>query len=588
MALSEGRGPRSARLIVALALAAAATGSGTVPALAVPLTSCQSTWSLVTSPSPGAGENILEGIAASGHNDAWAVGNVQMTSGGVRQTLTEHWDGTSWTVVASPNTGAGDNSLFNVAAVAPGNAWAVGRSYAAASGSPSQALVEHWNGSSWSIVPVPQVGSQDNVLGGVAATSANDVWAVGYSTPSSGALQTLIEHWNGAGWSVVQAPTLPGTGNSLLGAVGALTSTNAWAVGAYNQTPTAAAVSLIEHWDGTSWSIVPSPPNVPGTTGDNFLDSVAMTAANDVWAVGYGDTTQFSVTNPNPPSKTLVEHWDGTSWTLVTSQNVTGDDSFFGVSATPGQGNAWAVGASKTATVFQPLLERWNGSSFVSVASPNPNPAGGQLTAVMAISPNDVWSTGGSGTSGSYRTFTENYCVPPVVTAIAPTSGKPGTAVTVTGSGFLGASGANFGAAPAASFTVVSDTQITATAPFQSAGAVDVTVATAATSATSPADQFTFISVFPGQYTPLPPFRILDTRSSVGGFGTVGAGKSIDVQVAGVAGSGVPAMTSAMPPSAVILNVTVTNPTASGYLTLYPTGVPRPLASNLNLSLIHI
>jgi hypothetical protein len=116
----------------------------------------------------------------------------------------------------------------------------------------------------------------------------------------------------------------------------------------------------------------------------------------------------------------------------------------------------------------------------------------------------------------------------------------------------------------------------------QSASTVDVTVTTAATSATSAADQFGVTSAFPGQYTSLPPFRILDTRSAVGGFGTVGAGQSIDVQVAGVAGSLVPAMTSATPPSAVILNVTVTNPTASGYLTLYPTGVTRPLASNLN------
>jgi len=431
-------------------------------------------------------------------------------------------------------------------------------------------------------VPSPNQGPADNLLGGVAATSASDIWAVGYYTPSTGGTQALIERWNGTAWSVVQSPTPPGTGNNLLVDVAALSSTNVWAVGAYNQMPTAAAATLVEHWDGLSWTIMPSPPNVPGATGDNFLDSVAITAANDVWAVGYGETTQVSVTNPTPPSKTLAEHWDGTSWSLVTSQNVTGDDFFSGVSATPGQGNAWAVGGSKTATALQPLLERWNGSGFVSVASPNPNPAGAELTAVVAISPNAVWSTGSSGTTGSFRTFTENYCVPPVVTAITPTSGKPGTAITLTGSGFLGASGVNFGAAPAAGFTVVSDTQITATAPFQSAGPVDVTVTTAATSATSAADLFTYISVFPGQYTPLPPFRILDTRSGVGGFGTVGAGQSIDVQVAGVALSGVPAMTSATPPAAVILNVTVTNPTASGYLTLYPTGVARPLASNLN------
>jgi len=83
-----------------------------------------------------------------------------------------------------------------------------------------------------------------------------------------------------------------------------------------------------------------------------------------------------------------------------------------------------------------------------------------------------------------------------------------------------------------------------------------------------------------GQYQPLQPMRILDTRSRLGGFGTLGAGQSIDVQVAGVAN--IPAATSATPPSAAVLNVTVTNPTAAGFLTIFPAGVPRPLASNLN------
>ena len=60
-----------------------------------------------------------------------------------------------------------------------------------------QTLVEHWNGSAWSVVPSPNVGgSYDNALYGVAAVSANDVWAVGHDgDPITG--QTLVEHWNG-------------------------------------------------------------------------------------------------------------------------------------------------------------------------------------------------------------------------------------------------------------------------------------------------------------------------------------------------------------------------------------------------------
>ena len=89
------------------------------------------------------------------------------------------------------------------------------------------------------------------------------------------------------------------------------------------------------------------------------------------------------------------------------------------------------------------------------------------------------------------------------------------------------------------------------------------------------------VPVFPGHYKPLVPARILDTRDGTGGyFAPVGPNQSISVQVAGQ--GNVPAMNSATPPSAVVLNVTVTNPTSAGYLTVYPTGVSRPTASNLN------
>ncbi len=86
---------------------------------------------------------------------------------------------------------------------------------------------------------------------------------------------------------------------------------------------------------------------------------------------------------------------------------------------------------------------------------------------------------------------------------------------------------------------------------------------------------------FPGPYQPLPPARILDTRAGTGGFSTpLGPGQSIDVQVAGQ--GGVPSMAAGVPPTAVVLNITATNTAAPSYLTVYPTGMPRPLASNLN------
>ncbi len=78
-----------------------------------------------------------------------------------------------------------------------------------------------------------------------------------------------------------------------------------------------------------------------------------------------------------------------------------------------------------------------------------------------------------------------------------------------------------------------------------------------------------------GYLHPLTPARVLDTREGVGSSGMVGPGGSIELQVAGR--GGVPANAGA-----VVLNVTVTQPTESGFVTVHPTGTERPTASNLN------
>ncbi|MDP1807844.1 MAG: hypothetical protein Q8K72_21885 [Acidimicrobiales bacterium] len=78
-----------------------------------------------------------------------------------------------------------------------------------------------------------------------------------------------------------------------------------------------------------------------------------------------------------------------------------------------------------------------------------------------------------------------------------------------------------------------------------------------------------------GRYHPLPPARILDTRD---GRGPLGPAAAIDLPVTGQ--GGVP-LTGV---SAVAMNVTVTQPSATSFLTLYPSGAARPLASNLNFT----
>src|SRR2546422_942175 len=118
-------------------------------------------------------------ISARATNDVWAVGTV-----GFGATFTEHFEGHAWAVIPSPNAGQGFNVLTGVVAVAPNDAWAVGYfTEQANSTRPAKTLVEHWDGTSWTIVPSPNVGPhtefQSNQLYGITAVSANDVWAFG-------------------------------------------------------------------------------------------------------------------------------------------------------------------------------------------------------------------------------------------------------------------------------------------------------------------------------------------------------------------------------------------------------------------------
>ena len=119
----------------------------------------------------------------------WAVGNFT-TASGSEQTLIEHWNGTSWSVVASPNPGAG--GLNGVAIVSATDSWAVGDFFNTTS-SATQTLIEQWNGTSWSVVASPSPSATTNLLEAAAADpSSGQAWAVGdFSTPTM--IDTLTE-----------------------------------------------------------------------------------------------------------------------------------------------------------------------------------------------------------------------------------------------------------------------------------------------------------------------------------------------------------------------------------------------------------
>jgi hypothetical protein len=229
--------------------------------------------------------------------------------------------------------------MRGVAAVSASDIWAVGSSLNATS--VSQTLIEQFNGRKWSVVPSPDASTQNNRLDAVTAVAANDVWAVGTAQTASGVFQTLTEHWDGAAWSIVASPA--GT-QAELDTAAAVSSNDVWAAGH------SGSATLIEHWNGTSWAVVPSPS--PGPLF-NVLNGIAVVAANDIWAVG-------SSQNSSGISATLIEQWNGTSWSVVTSPSPGSAASLSGAAANPVSGQAWAVGNFTAASGAQQTLTEFN------------------------------------------------------------------------------------------------------------------------------------------------------------------------------------------------------------------------------------
>jgi hypothetical protein len=145
-----------------------------------------------------------------------------------------------------------------------------------------------------------------NGLNGVAAASADSVWAVG----SAATGQPLIEHWNGQDWRQVPSASPRGATESLLNSVAATGST-AWAVGYYNTGKT--IKTLIERWNGRAWKQEPSPnPGGPAIhlPDDSQLQAVATVSSSQAWAAG-------SYSSGNPRGKILIERRTGGTWSQV-------------------------------------------------------------------------------------------------------------------------------------------------------------------------------------------------------------------------------------------------------------------------------
>jgi len=267
-----------------------------------------------------AGGGTLADVSALTASDVWAAGTLDS------EPLAEHWNGKTWVQVTTVSLN-GENGSFNgILALSAIDVWAGGD--VVNEGVGIQPLYEHWNGKTWTMFAAPR---ESGFIQKLAGTGPDDIWAVGYTTASTA--KPLIEHFNGKQWQFVTAP-FSGLGGQLYGVV-ALSPTNAWAVGLTTLAKVGNAQqflgspvqTLIEHWDGQSWQVVPT-PNVgtPSVFQRNVLYGIAALSPTDIWTAG-----QFQLPDGSGSQLTLSLHFDGTTWSIVPTPDVGLATGFRGV-----------------------------------------------------------------------------------------------------------------------------------------------------------------------------------------------------------------------------------------------------------------
>lgn len=293
-----------------------------------------------------------------------------------------------WTIHDGPNYDDGVHHLLRgVKAFAPDDAWAVGEYDQVVQGFHElHPIVQHFDGEQWTLVPTPLPGK--NFPGGtqiylwdVDGVAPDDVWAVGtHEHPTDPGSETLTLHWDGSAWSVVPSPR---TGNfssgSFFFAVHVIRSDDVWAVGAWaNENDPARRSPLAAHWDGAGWSIIDVPL---ATTGDQELRDVDA-AGSALWVCG-----GWGVTETAP----YVLRWTGGEFEFVDPQPDVNLYQSLEEIEVFAEDDVWIT--AYTVGVMEAVVLHWDGEDWTPF-----DPAGAGWS-LAGVAPDDIWSVDESAVS---------------------------------------------------------------------------------------------------------------------------------------------------------------------------------------------
>jgi hypothetical protein len=350
------------------------------------------TWERQDAPFAGEVVEMFDAFAAD-PTDVWAVG--EYGPAGPRTTpLAIHYDGSAWTQVEVPMPdGATRAALRGVSGTSGTDVWMVGYSWDGADFAP---LLEHWDGSTLSIVPAPDTGVSEVLYYGVTALSPTDAWAVGYSQtpnpndPGRPITNAVAIHWDGAAWTQTDTPFSGGSTWESFKQVSASSPANVWALGEWDSDePGEAGGQLVKRWDGGSWT------NVPNSFEFHLGDVEAFSPTN-VWFVGY-----------EQDGSSAIRRWDGSSWEKLDAHV---EDALFEVAASSPR-DIWMLGGDidDQSTSFG---DHWDGERMS--VFPTDQPRYTQLEGVAATSSGDVWGIGQTNTRPQ-EIYVQHLCPIPIV-----------------------------------------------------------------------------------------------------------------------------------------------------------------------------
>jgi hypothetical protein len=368
-------------LIVSLVASVGRAGASSCSVVRVP------TADLATSASD---VNELDAVTFAPGAEGWAVGGSEATLDTEHGFIPviERWQGSGWSMAESQAIPDRDGLLLGIDASAADDAWAVGArgDFVASSG---QTLIEHWDGLSWELVQGPTFPDADGAqLRAVVAVGPHDAWAGGALGPA-GTVSALLERWNGTGWSAVPNPAGPG----VIFALVADGPNDVWASGYRFDRITGAAKTMVERWNGHRWRVTPTPNSVSTTDPSedfNVLTGITARGPGDVWAVGFAGNPDLSI-----PYQPVVLHFDGARWSPIQSPALGSRDALLWAVASSRDGSLWTVGSRALAdgVTTRSIVARWDGLRW-SVAAATPL---GQLRGVAVVPGTTAAGAVGSG-----------------------------------------------------------------------------------------------------------------------------------------------------------------------------------------------